>query len=787
MEKNKNIAELRKEITDELLKDTVDTDILLRLSNDMADLDKSKVRFSIDSGVIDRLGKELVARQETAVSELVKNAYDADATMVELRFIDTNEIGGTLSIRDDGEGMTRNDLINGFMRISSTNKIHEPFSRLYNRKRAGQKGIGRFAVHRLGEKLTIITQTQDAETALRLTIDWNNYKGDSDLNTIYNKLEVIPKSKNKGTELIIENLRDKWSEASIKRIYRYVSDIVQPFELKPIIKEIVNIEITENSVEAENNEVKVNLFSIKFYKVDDNKRKTVADNQKMIYNHAVAVIDGYIDKEGKGIYSIESEKLSFLDLGEISSDPDILNLPFKYLKNLNFRAYYFIYDADLVPATQSTLIKKLASTQGGIRLYRNGFRVLPYGEPSNDWLKLDKSARQRSILPAHSNINFFGFVQLVDHENRFYETSSREGLTENEALIEMQNFVYRTLITGVLRVAELRNVKITSGQKRDEEGYWSKIELRIKNISHTLEELDQALENESGNIEVKRKRRKKLNDLKKSIAEIDRMQKEEHQDLIKEKSMLRVLSSVGLTIAQFIHEIKYYTDNIQSDIRFLLRALENDEIAMKRVIILENNFNTFNNYTSYFDNVISQNIIKELRPLDLRIVVKDFINSLQSFDLNSENNLFADPIFKKFRLFTKPMHPSEWSSILFNLYTNSLKAIKRANIRGKILIECGDEEKFVYLEFTDNGDGISSEIEDRIFEEFFTTTSMLKFESFSPSNEISGTGLGLKIVKDIIKSYRGNIYVASPKENYSTTIRIEIPKASEKELDKYGV
>lgn len=782
MDENKNIVELKNEITNELSKEVVDSSLLLKLSGEIADLDKAKVRFSVDSGVIDRLGKELVARQETAVSELVKNSYDADSTLVELRFIETNNIGGTLSIRDDGDGMTRDELINGFMRISSTNKIHEPFSKLFNRKRAGQKGIGRFAVHRLGTKLTIITQKEDSEIALRLTIDWNNYKGDSDLSLIYNKLEEIPKVRNKGTELIIEDLRDKWSEASIKRIYRYVSDIIQPFELKPISKALIKTEEF-----PEENEIKINLFSIKFYKVDDNKRKTVTDNQKMIYSHAVAQINGYIDENGKGIYSIESDKLNIDEIGEISSDPDLSNRPFNHIKNANFRAYYFIYDPDIIPASQSTLIKKLANTQGGIRLYRNGFRVLPYGEPSNDWLKLDKSVRQRSILPAHGNHNFFGFVQLTDHENKFYETSSREGLTENDALIEMQNFVYRTLITGVLKVAELRNVKITSGQIKNEKGNWEKIELRIKNISHTLEELDQALENETSNIEVKKKRRKKLNDLKKSIAEIDRMQKEDHDDLIKEKSMLRVLSSVGLTIAQFIHEIKYYTDNIKSDIDFLIKKLANDEVALKRLAILNNNFATFNNYTSYFDDVISQNIIRELRPLDLRIIAKDFINSLQNEEMNSDNSVFKDPVFKKFRLFTRPMHPSEWSSILFNLYTNSTKAIKRTNVKGKILIECGEEEKFVYLEFSDNGDGIPVEIEEKIFDEFFTTTSSLNFESFGPSNEISGTGLGLKIVKDIVNSYKGNIYVVSPKDEYSTTIRIEIPKATEKEIEKYGV
>lgn len=129
------------------------------------------------------------------------------------------------------------------------------------------------------------------------------------------------------------------------------------------------------------------------------------------------------------------------------------------------------------------------------------------------------------------------------------------------------------------------------------------------------------------------------------------------------------------------------------------------------------------------------------------------------------------------------MHPSEWSSILFNFYTNSKKAIKRLGSFGQIHIECGATDKYIYLEFSDTGDGISPEDEDRIFDEFYTTTSQNSLDSLDYKNQIEGTGLGLKIVKDIVLSYKGNIMVVSPKQHYSTCIRVEIPKANDKDIE----
>lgn len=229
--------QIREQMTKLLESEELNYTEILSLSSELSKFDKDNIRFSVDAGVIDRLGNELVARQETAVSELVKNSFDADATTVKLTFINSSNVGGTLILEDNGTGMTREQLINGFMRISSTDKIQNPYSELYKRKRAGQKGIGRFAVQRLGRKLKIITKSANLSEACNLIIDWENYIGDKNLMDITNSIKMIEPDGFSGTKLIIENLRDRWTEAAIKRIYRYVADIMQPFPLSNENKE----------------------------------------------------------------------------------------------------------------------------------------------------------------------------------------------------------------------------------------------------------------------------------------------------------------------------------------------------------------------------------------------------------------------------------------------------------------------------------------------------------------------------------------------------------------------
>ena len=173
--------DIKAELSDLLKDEKPNYSAILALSNELAQLDSEHVRFSVDAGLINRLGIELVSRQETAVSELVKNAFDADATEVSLKFINTSSLGGSLVISDNGIGMTREQLVDGFMRISSSDKIDNPLSPFYHRKRAGKKGIGRFAVQRLGTKLIILTKSINSNYAYKVTINWDEYENNDNL------------------------------------------------------------------------------------------------------------------------------------------------------------------------------------------------------------------------------------------------------------------------------------------------------------------------------------------------------------------------------------------------------------------------------------------------------------------------------------------------------------------------------------------------------------------------------------------------------------------------------
>lgn len=751
---------IQKELQQIIENEPDNTSKIVELSTKLSQLDENEVRFSVDAGIIDRLGKELVAKHETAVSELVKNAYDADATKVILSFIDSYNSGGSLRIEDNGLGMTRDQLINGFMRLSSSEKLHYPKSPRFNRKRAGKKGIGRFSAQRLGRNLTIITQTLESEKALKVTINWNDFKADTDLSFITNNISLVEKIKDEGTLLIIENLRDGWTEAQMKRVYRYASEILQPF---PLAKRKKDSSTTNDPG-----------FKLNCQEIYEGKKFQIANEKTMFFEHALAEIEGHVDNDGYIYVTFKSNKLNYKEKRTLINPEE----PLSVLKNASLKAYYFIYGVGLLSKQVETLIREKAKIQGGIRLYRNSFRVLPYGEQNNDWIGLDASMRRRSLLPPHGNISFFGFIEVNnDFGEQFEELSSREGLLENKALIQLEDFGYKVLTHTVMKIASIRGRKSNPGQedwkKKPEETIEEAIS-ELKAISSIKEEgsaethSDEDVENREDSSLTS----EKLVTIAEKLEQAQKEQQKKQKDFIKEMNLFRILAALGLTIGEFIHEIKQYQSALQHDIKNIetSTSLENIHHVNQRI---KSNLEGLSTYVSYFDEAFSENVQRELKPIELRTVVHALKSTLEA-DISKRSIEFIEPKFHGYHLYTLPMHKSEWASILFNFYTNARKAINRAKVNGKIFIECGKIYNNVYLEFSDNGDGIQLENRDKIFDAFFTTSAPVG-KVVKTHEEMTGTGLGLKIVRDIITSYGGKIFVKEPTKNYSTTIRVELP------------
>jgi len=741
---------------------------------------QDSVKFTVDASLINRLGIELVGRVETAVSELIKNSYDADATNVTVDFINTNEVKGTIKIEDDGSGMTLNQLQDGFMRIASADKLQHPVSNICQRKKAGKKGIGRFATQRLGEKLTIITQTRSGEKAIKITINWNNFQINTDITSIAHPVDKIDKLKSQGTILIIEKVRDIWTQAQIKRVFRYVLDLLQPSFLSDEGKALRGKDCEDCS------------FSVKFYESIGRERTVIASPQGMIHSNAMALIKGRVDENGVPFFSAESKKFGLEDIDEILNDEK-----YPLIKNVHFQAYYFIYNRTDYYKNISKLelksIKKLAGESSGIRLYRNGFRVLPYGEASDDWLGIDAEGWSRieerkngdnveKIALANipfSNRNLFGFVELIDGDEGIQdETASREGMIQTPAFRELTNFVSIAIKQGLQRVAEKIKVYLDRIRKEQRESQLS-IPYRYitqsldtgKTLLHEIIESLQKLENIPPDVV------QKIESILGTFITIERDIKAQ----IEEVNMLRVLAGLGLVIGEFTHEIRQFGPIFQGNLNFLEQHVKEEKT--KQVIKeLKQAFKKFSSYTAYFDKAVSRNVSRELQPIDLREVVSEFKETIQAELDNIGIEFMTD--FYGYDLYTIPMHPSEWSSILFNLYTNSKKAIIRAKSKGKIAIIAGREDNKLYLEFTDNGDGIKKEHEDRVFNAFFTTSTPIGLNK-DESNALTGTGLGLTIVKDILETYDATISIIPPETNYETCFRIEIPEAAQEQIDKH--
>lgn len=707
--------------------------------------------FGVDARHIRQLGQELVGDRTTALTELIKNAYDADATWVQLRFARAaQDQGGVLEVEDDGSGMTLEDLRSGWMRISTAAKELESVSPLYGRTRAGRKGIGRFATETLGRRLMLRTTTAGERWALIVEFDWEHgYPQGVDLHEVTNpyRTERAPASEH-GTTLRIEGLYDAWDQRRRERVRKAVRLLQPPF---PVAQVVLPEAAGEHPPDPG--------FQVEVF-LDDQADVVDDDPYEDFVTAATARVRADIDADGRVRVAVGSDVLD-IDIEDL--------LPSRYpdVGGFAIDAAYFIYNKEAIGGITLAVAREMRKIYSGMRVYRDGLRVMPYGEPGNDWLGLDQLAGARSgaLVPV-ANANWFGQILISRVTNpALRDTASREGLVNNEAYAHLQEATRQALLWGAIEVGKVRQRKITT---RDP----TSSSTRRQILAEAEEELKRAVGDElPPNLAARVTQivSATLDASGEAAGVSDVAETRRIEALLTEIELLSILASLGTSIAVFSHEVRSTLTTLTAALEVLDRASERwDDGERTQLSVAREGMEELQDLVGYIDAYVSASQRRTREPQALHRVLDQFVSRL-SQNLARGVDFVWD--VQPASLRTAPMARSELEAILINFLTNAIKAMDpEAHPERRARITARPSGKDVLLRFEDTGVGVDPAIRDNVFDPFVSDTRS------SLSELGSGTGLGLKIVADIASANGGSVSLGEPSDGYTTSFELRLPR-----------
>lgn len=399
------------------------------------------------------LGDELIASDRLAVFELVKNSYDADAAEVTVRLNIDRSDEPSIVVRDDGEGMTL-DVIRSIWLVPGNEhrkRQRESLQRSlkYNRLPLGEKGVGRFAVHKLGNRIRLITRARNSDECV-VDIDWDELTSRPYLDEapvrIRMRAPTAFRGGKTGTQIRIRQLRrPNWTRGEVRRLQNQITSMCSPFEEPGSFNAVLRVPGHENWLEdlpdvAEILDRAIWRFSFRF---EDGAFSWGYEFHKVpglnLEERKLHKIDDHLqlpDRPG-GVVSrsskIIADKSTTDGIGPISGE-------------------LYVYDRDrevIRLLANSRLMGDYLDEHGGVRVYRDGIRVYNYGEQGDDWLGLDLRRVNSPTRRISRNI-ILGAIHLsLERSTGLVEKTNREGFVENEALTRL-----RSVVIGALSVLE---------------------------------------------------------------------------------------------------------------------------------------------------------------------------------------------------------------------------------------------------------------------------------------------------------------------------------------------
>jgi signal transduction histidine kinase len=679
---------------------------------------------------------------------MVKNAYDADASQVTVLFRRASTEDGVIVIEDDGEGMDFEGLYDKWMVISTDNKIQEPLTKS-GRTRVGEKGIGRLALDRLARHVTLVAHRANTD-GLMLTIDWARYESDQvQLHEIQHPLAIVPPNRDSrsGTTLYLTGLRDRWTSWEYEALYSDLSLLIPPFET-----EFVDFKIAFDCDEAPDRSGVITspMAAVAEYSLVS---ELSADGG---IHHTLTHRSGEV---------VEDHRLWHQAFDDVAGDGKPSCGPLRVILYFYLRKASSLRGTGIKRAELDSFLKRFQ----GVRIYRDGFRVKPYGDPlsergDKDWLLLNERRVQHPAGPGHpigqwrlAENQAVGSVFITRHDNpELRDQTNREGLVENQAFYDMRRFV----LHGV-HFLERERQRRYHREKRERKKPEADVQSTLVEVRRALEEQAQQVRKMAADLEGTFAEDRVpllvgLAEQTKGLADRLETAEEIYSDVQTERQLMIGLATLGIAMAAFGHETAQSINQILGRAE-LLKPVLNDLPAEKGGKALQNldALIDFARRIEAWGQFALDRISRDKRTrrnVDLNQTIttplKAFEGMLTRRSINVQLALADNlPPLRAFAM--------DIEAIVINFITNAIAALDPTPLPDRSIFVStayNTESHTFQISFADSGRGIRDEDLDLIWNPLFST-------KVDERGQPVGTGLGLTIVKNIIEEYDGNIEV----------------------------
>ncbi|MDR1388955.1 MAG: ATP-binding protein [Treponema sp.] len=712
------------------------------------------LKFNFDVSTFRLIGRELITDRITALVELVKNCYDANAEKVTIEFMNISKKSpnSKIIIADDGKGMSSADIKNKWMMIGTPDKRDNKNSGPpYNRICVGKKGVGRFAVDKLGSVLVLKTTRKADNTAFVLENNWGlfekiedeqskqmqktrkRHKGNENefsvkklFTDIENKYWEEEKTDQKhGTILEISHLHEIWTNADIARIYRELSKLISPYYKQQYT---FNISIKAPDIKGYEEFKIINSFALE---------QAAAYNVDLIYDEKNNKQEALIFDKSKGL--LKKKTIQRLSSG-------LLEVHLYYFDQDAKKKFRSVYEHDNID---------------GLRIYRDGILTTPFTEnvdnpdEKKDILGIDKR-RWSGFFDKISNRDLLGWIELSNDRNPcIIEATNRQGFVDNQAWKDLKGFVIEQ-ISRIEEMLKYQKEKEKAGIIHGVVDSKNSIAM-IKRILKDTSSNDKKVKNNFAQI---RKELGKIQGvLNKSQSKIIETKKEKERV----EELLFSLVSIQTFAGMLSHIVRTLIGKIKERVEFVYNRISE---AKYQSLCKEYSMDIFNEVNSLDRSVeFLLRYSKESETLE-DIDVAEIINN--TVDGIYHDRIVAEKINFELICDSKIViryNRKAFEDILDNLISNSFKALSVIKENRNIKITITDKKDALIMHYSNNGHSILEKDKNRIFDVFYTTTAFQ-----------GGAGLGLYIVKTRLEAIKGSVAVIDSEfKPQGATFEIIIP------------